>query len=160
MENFLDNEPVKRVEKLIKNFDSSQKILTLDYSARTAKDASNSLNCDIGAIVKSLLIKVEKDFLICLVSGDKRCSLNKLKKILKKKDIYMARAEEVKEVTGFSIGGVAPIAHIKHLDILIDSELNRFTNLYAAAGHPNCIFKISYRKLIEITNGSVKEISE
>ena len=160
MENFLDKEPVKRVEKLIKNFDSSQKILTLDYSARSAKDASDSLNCDIGAIIKSLLIKAEKDFLICLVPGDKRCSLNKLKRILKKKDICMASAEEVKEITGFSIGGVAPIAHRKRLDILIDSTLNRFTNLYAAAGHPNCIFKISYSKLIEITNGCVEEISE
>ena len=72
----------------------------------------------------------------------------------------MANAEEVKFSTGFSIGGVAPVAHIKKLDILIDKSLSRFQNVFAAAGHPNCVFKITYNELIKITNGSEKEISE
>ena len=72
----------------------------------------------------------------------------------------MANANEVKENTGFSIGGVSPVGHIKKLDILIDKSLNRFKEVFAAAGHPNCIFKINYNKLIEITNGSEREISE
>ena len=67
-----------------------------------------------------------------------------LKKILKKKDICMANADEVKSNTGFSIGGVAPIAHIKKLDILIDKSLSRFKHVFGAAGHPNCVFKIEY----------------
>lgn len=160
MENILNNEPVKRVIEFIKQFDPKQKILVLKDTARTAKDASDSIKCDVGAIVKSLLFKVNSDFLICLVSGDKRCSLNKLKKILGKKDIRMASADEVKFNTGFSIGGVAPIAHIKKLNIIIDSSLGRFKNLFAAAGHPNCVFKIEYNQLIKITNASVEEISE
>ena len=72
----------------------------------------------------------------------------------------MANADEVKENTGFSIGGVSPVAHFKKLDILIDKSLNRFINVFAAAGHPNCVFKITYDQLIKITNGSEKEISE
>ena len=72
----------------------------------------------------------------------------------------MASAEEVKINTGFSIGGVAPIAHQSKLNVLIDKSLNRFNEIYAAAGHPNCVFKISYNQLIKITNGSEKEISE
>ena len=72
----------------------------------------------------------------------------------------MANADEVKENTGFSIGGVSPVGYIKKLDILIDKSLNRFENVFAAAGHPNCVFKISYNELIEITSGSKKEISE
>ena len=160
MENLLNNEPVKRVDKFIRNFDSNLKILVLKNSARTAQDAANALKCEVGAIVKSLLFRTENNFLICLVAGDKRCSLNKLKKILKKKDVSMADADEVKKNTGFSIGGVSPVAHIKKLDILIDVSLIRFKNVFAAAGHPNCVFKISYKQLIEITNGSTKELSE
>ena len=72
----------------------------------------------------------------------------------------MANADEVKTNTGFSIGGVAPVAHTKKLDILIDKSLSRFEYVFAAAGHPNCVFKISYNRLIEITKGSEKEISE
>ena len=160
MEDFLNKESVKRVKEFISKFDSTLNILVLDTTARTAKDAANSLQCDVGAIVKSLLFRTESSFLICLVAGDRRCSLNKLKKILQKKDVSMANADEVKTNTGFSIGGVAPVAHITNLDILIDKSLSRFQFVFAAAGHPNCVFKISYNQLIKITKGFVKEISE
>jgi len=160
MENLLNKESVKRVKEFIKNFDSNLEVIVLNTTARTAKDAANSLKCEVGAIVKSLLFKVEDNFLICLIAGDKRCSLNKLKKILKKKDVSMASADEVKEKTGFSIGGVAPVAYITSLSILVDKSLSRFSYVFAAAGHPNCVFKISYEGLIKITNGSEKEIIE
>tara|TARA_Y100000590_G_scaffold377020_1_gene442996 strand:- start:84 stop:566 length:483 start_codon:yes stop_codon:yes gene_type:complete len=160
METLLDKEPVKRVRKFIKKFDAKLEVIVLDTTARTAKEAANSLQCEVGAIVKSLLFKAENIFLICLVAGDKRCSLNKLKKILQKKDVSMASAEEVKKNTGFSIGGVAPVAHLFNLKVIVDKSLNRFPNIFAAAGHPNCVFKINYSELIKITNGSEKEISE
>ena len=143
MEILLNKEPVKRVQELISKFDSKLKVIVLNTTARTAKDAATALKCEVGAIVKSLLFKADDTFLICLVPGDKRCSLNKLKKILNKKDVCMANAEEVKEHTGFSIGGVSPVGYIKKLDILIDKSLNRFENVFAAAGHPNCVFKIN-----------------
>ena len=72
----------------------------------------------------------------------------------------MANADEVKINTGFSIGGVAPVAHLRNLDILIDKSLNRFDYVYGAAGHPDCVFKITYNNLIKITNGLEKEITE
>ena len=160
MENLLNKETVKKVEEFIKKFNPKLKVLVLETTARTAQDAANSLNCKVGAIVKSLLFKADGVFLICLIAGDRRCSLNKLKKVLNKKDVSMANAEEVKLITGFSIGGVAPIAHSNKLDILIDRSLYRFKNIYAAAGHPNCVFKISYDELIGMTNGLEKEISQ
>ena len=101
MSELLNKEPVKRVEEFLKKFDPNLKIIVLDTTARTAKDAANSLKCELGAIVKSLVFKAEDTFIICLVSGDKRCSLNKLKKILNKKDVAMANADQVKENTGF-----------------------------------------------------------
>ena len=80
MENILDKETVKRVQEFITRFDPKLKILVLDTTARTAKDAASSLGCEVGAIVKSLVFRADDTFLVCLVSGDKRCSLNKLKK--------------------------------------------------------------------------------
>ena len=156
----LNKEPVKRAEKCLKEFDESLSVVELENSAKTALDAANSLNCEVGAIVKSLLIKIENDFLLCLVSGDKRCSLNKLKKISEKKNVRMASADEVKSQTGYTIGGVSPIGHINKIQIFIDNSLSRFTDIFAAAGHPNAIFKINYEKLIQITKGDVKDITE
>ena len=160
MNELLNKEPVKRVEESLKQFDPNLKILVLDTTARTAKDAANSLKCELGAIVKSLVFRSENDFLICLVSGDKRCSLNKLKKFLNKKDVSMANADQVKENTGFSIGGVAPTGHLKKLNIIVDKSLNRFKYVYGAAGHPDCVFKITYDDLIKLTNGLEKELVE
>ena len=160
MENLLNKEPVKRVQAFIKKFDNKLEVLLLDATARTAKDAANSLKCEVGAIVKSLVFRTENSFLICLIAGDRRCSLNKLKKILQKKDVSMANPNEVKDNTGFSIGGVSPVAHIKNLNILVDKSLNRFDCVFAAAGHPNCVFKITYNQLIKITNGLEKDLSE
>ena len=160
MNKLLGKETVNRVEKFIKKFDSELEVLVLKTTAKTAKEAANSLKCELGAIIKSLVFKANNDFLICLIAGDKKCSLNKLKKVLEKKDVSMASAEEVKTNTGFSIGGVAPVAHLKNLDILIDKSLNRFDHVYGAAGHPDCVFKITYNNLIKITNGLEKEIAE
>ena len=156
----LNKEPVKRVEKCLKEFDENLSVVELENSAKTALDAANSLNCEVGAIVKSLLIKIENDFLLCLVSGDKRCSLNKLKKISEKKNVRMASADEVKSQTGYTIGGVSPVGHINNITIFIDNSLSRFKDIFAAAGHPNVIFKINYEKLIQITKGDVKDITE
>ena len=158
MEDILSKGPVQRVISALNNFDKSLKVEVLNSSAKTAKEAATSLNCDVGAIVKSLLLKTEENFVLCLVSGDKRCSLNKIKKLLKKKDVSMADAEQVKNQTGFSIGGVSPIAHLNKNKILIDVSLSRYENVYAAAGHPHTIFKISYKQLIKITKGIEEDI--
>ena len=160
MDEIVNKEPVQRVTKALELFDKNLKIKILIETARTAKDAANVLNCEEGAIVKSLVFKADKEFLICLVSGDKRCSLNKLKKIVSKKDVSMASAEEVKAQTGFTIGGVSPIGHINNLGIIIDKTLERFKSVFAAAGHPNSIFEISFIKLKELTKGRVEDIIE
>jgi Cys-tRNA(Pro) deacylase len=156
----LDNEPVKRAEKSLKKFDQKLNITILKNSARTAKDAAISLNCDIGAIVKSLLFRTENSFTLCLLAGDKRCSLNKLKKLTNKKNISMATPEEVKTQTGYTIGSVSPVGHLNLVKILIDNSLERFKDIYAAAGHPNCVFKINFKNLQKITNAEIKELTE
>ena len=158
--NLLQKETVIRAQKSLTEFDSNLVVVELENSARTAKDAANSLNCEVGAIVKSLLLKIDDNFLLCLIAGDKRCSLNKIKKIKNSKNVRMASAEEVKEQTGYTIGGVSPVGHKYKLEILIDSSLNRFKAIFAAAGHPNCIFEINYDDLKKITSGLNEDIIE
>ena len=160
MSDLLNKEPVRRVQKKLKEFDESYKVIELDSSARTAKEAAKSLKTDVGSIVKSLLFRSQNNFFLCLVSGDKRCSLNKLKKIKNLKDISMANPQSVKEVTGFTIGGVSPIGHLEKIEIFIDNNLKRFEKIYAAAGHPHCVYKIDFENLIKITNGTVEDITE
>tara|TARA_Y100000591_G_C21275041_1_gene424600 strand:- start:33 stop:512 length:480 start_codon:yes stop_codon:yes gene_type:complete len=156
----LDNEAVKRVEKVLRDFDNKFQVIVLDNTARTAEEAALSLSCEVGAIVKSLLLKTENKFTLFLVPGDKKASLSKIKRILKIKDASMASADEVKNVTGFSIGGVSPVGHINKIDIFMDKSLQRFKSLFAAAGHPNCIFKINFSDLQKITKSTINEISE
>ena len=157
---FIDKEPVKRVEKIIKEFDENLSVSVLKTSARTALEAASSLNCDVGAIVKSLLFKTDNRYALFLVAGDKKASLKKIKKNIKFSDVSMASADEVKSITGYTIGGVSPVGHINDVDIYIDNSLERFNFLFAAAGHPNCIFKISFLNLKKITKGVIEDIIE
>ena len=160
MNSILDKETVRRVEKILKDFDPNLDVVILEQTARTANDAATALGCNVGAIVKSLLFKIGDKFCLCLVSGDKRCSLNKLKKKLNEKDVLMASPEEVKQVTGYTIGGVSPIGHLVKIKIYMDKNLERFSKVFAAAGHPNAIFGISFFELKKLTNAEVDDLTE
>ncbi len=155
-----DKEPVKRAEKSLKKFNSEINVIYLKNSARTAIEAASSLGCEVGAIVKSLLFKTDNTYSLFLVAGDKKVSLNKIKKTLNLKNVCMATAEEVKKVTGYTIGGVSPVGHLNKIDTFVDISLERFNELYAAAGHPNCVFKINFINLQKITNGQTKDLIE
>jgi prolyl-tRNA editing enzyme YbaK/EbsC (Cys-tRNA(Pro) deacylase) len=72
----------------------------------------------------------------------------------------MANPEDVKSQTGYTIGGVSPIGHLKQIEIIIDNSLERFNELFAAAGHPNCVFKINFTNIQKITNGKIENIIE
>ena len=156
----LNKEPVKRAEKALKEFDEALSVTELENTARTAVDAAKSLNCEVGAIVKSLLFKLGDKFCLCLVSGDKRCSLNKLKKKLSEKDVSMASPEEVKQITGYTIGGVSPIGHLVNTKVYMDKYLERFSKVFAAAGHPNAVFGITFIELKKLTNSEVDDLTE
>ena len=160
MNTILNKEPVLRAEKSLKQFNPDLKVIELEQTARTANDAATALGCNVGAIVKSLLFKAGENFILCLVSGDKRCSLNKLKKILNEKDVSMANPDDVKRVTGYTIGGVSPTGHLTKIKIYIDENLKNFNSIFAAAGHPNAVFEIDFEDLKGLTQGETKEITE
>ena len=160
MSNLLEKKNVLRVKNLLKNLDNTLTLIVLDNTAKTAQDAANNLNTGVGSIIKSLFLRTKNSFLLCLIAGDKRCSLNKIKKILGEKDVSMGNTDQVKEITGFTIGGVSPVGHLNPLKIYIDQSLSRFENIFGAAGHPNCVFKINFKDLQKITSGEVMDIVE
>ena len=146
---------------LVKNLPEIE-LIELENTARSAQDAAKSLKKEVGAIVKSLLFKnVEtNEYYLCLVSGDQYMSLDKLSKIIGN-NIIKANADECKEITGFSIGGVPPVAHIyPPTRIFIDKNFNKFDMIYAAAGHPYVVFGITFDNLCSITNGEISDIVE
>ena len=160
MNTILNKEPVLRAEKSLKQFNAYLKVIELEKTARTASDAAIALGCKVGAIVKSLLFRSGDSFVLCLVSGDKRCSLNKLKKISDEKDVSMANPEDVKRITGYTIGGVSPTGHLTKTKIYIDENLKNFNSIFAAAGHPNAVFEIDFENLKALTQGEIKDITE
>ena len=161
MNNLLEKKNVKKVESFLKKFDDNIKLITLDETARTAINAAQSLNTEVGSIVKSLLFKdSENNFHLCLVSGDKFVSLEKISKIYNSQT-KKASADECKKFTGFSIGGVSPVAHTNSpKSILIDKNLSNYEEIFAAAGHPHVVFGISFIALCTITKGIEYDITD
>ena len=144
----------------LQNFNPNLSPICLNSTARSAKDAAQSLNVRVGAIVKSLVFKSLKKelYYLCLVSGDKLVSLKKLSLHIND-EIKKASANEVKNQTGYSIGGVPPVAHVNSpTQIFIDYNLKRFNKIFAAAGHPFVIFGISFEQICQITNGTVIDL--
>ena len=161
MSDLLGRKSVKKVKDFLANFDSSIELIVLEETARTANDAAQSLNQAVGSIVKSLLFKDTKNnYHLCLVSGDEYASIEKISQIVGLK-IEKANADECKKITGFSIGGVAPVAHdITPKSILIDSNLSKYETVFAAAGHPHVVFGVSFNVLCEITKGIEYSITQ
>ena len=159
-DNLLEKKTVRTVINYLQNFDPNLSLISLNTTARTANDAAKSLNVEVGAIVKSLVFKSlkKKLYYLCLVSGNKLISLKKLSFMIND-EIEKASANEVKDRTGYSIGGVPPVGHINSpKQIFIDSSLKNFNTIYAAAGHPYVVFEITFYQLCQITNGKVCDI--
>ena len=138
----------------LKGLGSSAEIVDLEQSGRTAKQAAQQIGCPLGAIVKSLVFLVDSEPVLALIAGDRKCDQRELGLVMGfTGGVKKADADFVRSFTGFSIGGVAPLAHLNRMPVLVDSSLQRFNPVYAAAGHPNCIFGISVTELCRVSNG-------
>ncbi len=150
----LERAAVIKVRKALISARLEDTVVELVETARSAEDAASSIGCDLGAIVKSLVFTVGPQFVMALVAGDHRCIEDSLAAVLNLEGaVARPQAAEVKHITGFTIGGVAPIGLSQPLPIVIDNSLMRFDTVYAAAGHPHCIFSISVVDLGYTTQG-------
>jgi prolyl-tRNA editing enzyme YbaK/EbsC (Cys-tRNA(Pro) deacylase) len=155
-EDLLNRPAVKRVAGVLAAAGSSSDVIVLSDTARTAQDAASSLGCELGAIVKSLVFAIGGQPVMALVAGDKRCNQKALPEALGMTGkAKRADADLVREITGFSIGGVAPVGHLNAIPLVIDQSLSRFEVVYAAAGHPHCVFATSVAELTTLTGANV-----
>ena len=132
----------------------------LDDAARTAQQAADALGVQVGQIAKSIIFRRKEDDAAVLVitSGDRRVDEKKVAALVGK--ISRADAEFVRARTGFAIGGVSPVAHATPAVTLIDRELFRFDEIWAAAGHPHGVFKLRPDDLVRLTGAPVADIDQ
>jgi prolyl-tRNA editing enzyme YbaK/EbsC (Cys-tRNA(Pro) deacylase) len=150
----LENSSVQRVQAALRDAGSTARVIELAETARTAEDAAASVGCALGAIVKTLVFVVGDRPVLALVAGDRRCDMAVLGSVLGLAGkVRRADADIVRAATGFAIGGVAPIGHPAPLAVAVDASFGRFPSLYAAAGHPHCVFETSLAELARLTNG-------
>ena len=122
-------------------------LIEKEETSRTAEEAAKAHGVPVCNIVKSLVVKADEEFLVFLVPGDKRIDFDYIKNTYGFKKARMANADEVKEVTGYSIGGVPPFGHKNKLKIYIYDGFDKTQDLYAAAGAHNATFKITFDQL-------------
>jgi prolyl-tRNA editing enzyme YbaK/EbsC (Cys-tRNA(Pro) deacylase) len=152
----LANRSVQRVIEALVAAGAQGLVVELAATARTAEDAALALDVPVGAIVKSLVFTITDQPVIALVAGDRRCAADTLATTLGLVGkTERATADCVRSTTGFAIGGVPPLAHATRLPTAIDAGLARFPRLYAAAGHPHCVFPTTLDELVRLTGGIV-----
>lgn len=151
-------EGVQRVARALQDKGHPHLPLMLDDAARTAQQAADALGIQVGQIAKSIIFRRKADDAAVLVitSGDRRVDEKKVDAIVGKTG--RADAEFVKAKTGFSIGGVSPVAHAQPPVTLIDRELFRFQEIWAAAGHPHGVFKLRPQDLEQLTGAPVADV--
>jgi prolyl-tRNA editing enzyme YbaK/EbsC (Cys-tRNA(Pro) deacylase) len=151
---------VQRVARALREKGHPHAPVMLDDAARTAQQAADALGIAVGQIAKSIIFRRKSDDAAVLViaSGDRRVDEKKVDAIVGKTG--RADAEFVKARTGFSIGGVSPVAHANPPVVLIDRELFRFEEIWAAAGHPHGVFKLRPQDLERLTGAPVADVAQ
>lgn len=134
-------------------------VLELPASTRTAQDAAQTIGCQVGQIVKSLIFRGKQSGrpLLILVSGTNRVKEERIENLIGEA-IGKAQAEYVRELTGFAIGGVPPLGHDHPLETIIDEDLLQYNQIWAAAGTPNAVFCLESRDLQRLTGGKVVRV--
>ena len=156
----LDQESVIRVRETLARLGATGEIRHLDESARTAKEAANALGIEVGQIASSLIFLANSRPVLVIASGAHRVDTERLSRVLSGAIIDKANATGVRIATGFAIGGVAPVGHPEPLRTVVDTALSQFETVWAAAGHPHCVFPTTYDELLRITGGEAAEVGE
>ena len=135
------------------------KVIELDVHARTSQQAADALGVKVAQIAESLVFTVNGAAIMVVASGDNRVDEKKVS-ALAGGPIRRADPDQVKQATGYSIGGVPPFAHASPLRIWIDRDLGRHAVFYAAAGLPECVFPLTMDELVRASGGVVADVKQ
>lgn len=146
----------RRVQEALKKYEVDLQVLELPHSTRTAVEAAEAVRCDVGQICKSLIFETQETRrpLLVITSGSNRVNESALSQIIGE-PIQTASPDDVREITGFSIGGVAPVGLRTSIPTYIDQDLLQYREIWAAAGTPHAVFKVTPAQLQKITEGEV-----
>jgi prolyl-tRNA editing enzyme YbaK/EbsC (Cys-tRNA(Pro) deacylase) len=148
----------ERVSSALRAGGASGEVRELDDSARTANDAARALDVPVGAIVKSLVFTADGAPILVLASGDHQVDTTAVATLLGVDRVRRADPDVVRAATGFPIGGVAPLAHPEPLPTVVDSHLESFAVIWAAAGTPHTVFPTTYDELLRLTSGTPADV--
>jgi prolyl-tRNA editing enzyme YbaK/EbsC (Cys-tRNA(Pro) deacylase) len=137
---------------------ASSNVRTLPEAARTAVDAAAQLGVDVAQIANSLVFSADGEPLLVLASGGHRVDTGRVAAIIGADRVDRATPEFVRTHTGFAIGGVAPVGHPEPIRTLVDVDLDRYDEVWAAAGHPHTVFPTSFAELVRITGGEPADV--
>jgi prolyl-tRNA editing enzyme YbaK/EbsC (Cys-tRNA(Pro) deacylase) len=153
-------EGVQKVAQTLQQAGHAHAPIMLDGAARTAQEAADGLGVQLGQIAKSVIFRRKEDDAAVLVvtSGDRRVDEKKVSALVGK--VGRADADFVKARTGFTIGGVSPVAHLNPSVTLLDQDLWRFEEIWAAAGHPHGVFRLAPEDLRHLTGAPVVDVVE
>jgi prolyl-tRNA editing enzyme YbaK/EbsC (Cys-tRNA(Pro) deacylase) len=153
-------ESVRRVATLLQAAGHPRAPVMLDDAARTAQQAADALGVDVGQIAKSIIFRRKSDdvAVLVIISGDRRVDEKKVEALVGK--VCRADADFVRARTGFAIGGVSPVGHVTAPVTLIDRELFRFEEIWAAAGHPHGVFRLRPQDLVALTGAPVEDVDQ
>ena len=149
---------VVRVTARLAELGAGGQVRTLDDAARTAAQAAAQLGIEVAQIANSLVFAADGAPLLVMASGGHRVDTAKVAALVGATSVDRASPEFVREHTGFAIGGVAPVAHPEPLRTLVDTELERYDEVWAAAGHPHTVFPTTYTELLRITGGEPADV--
>ena len=154
----LQSPSVERVRDALSRAGLASAIVELPGAARTAKAAAEYLGCEVGQIANSLVFRAQASerALLVMSSGAKRVDLERLA-ALAGEPVAKADAEFVRSQTGFAIGGVPPVGH--GLRAFVERSLAAYRELWAAAGHPHTVFRLTYEELVRITGGAEADLA-
>ena len=157
----LSSPAVVRVRAALRSAGLAPEIVELPGAARTAKAAAEFLGCDVAQIANSLVFRAEQSRQAVLVmsSGALRVDLDRLAAALGE-PIDKADADFVRAATGFAIGGVAPVGHTGVIRTFVERSLGAHPVVWAAAGHPNTVFPLTYAELVRITAGQEADLAQ
>lgn len=149
----------RKVQEALDTYGLNLEVKELPASTRTAIEAAQAVGCDVGQIVKSLVFKTKRSGrpILILVSGKNRVDERKIESLLQE-PLGKADADFVREQTGFAIGGVPPLGHIKKIITFIDRDLFLYNEVWAAAGTPHAVFRLSPDELKLISQGEVVDV--
>jgi prolyl-tRNA editing enzyme YbaK/EbsC (Cys-tRNA(Pro) deacylase) len=161
MDGVLEKAAVKRVAQALIDHQMAGQIKVLTDSARSAAEAASALGIEVGQIASSILFKMPDDSpLLVITSGRHRVDTELVAKNLNLSALGRVDADYVKDKSGFSIGGVAPIGWLNPATIIIDEALNDYEIVWAAAGHPHAVFPTTYSELVKITKAQSMSVAD